>query len=108
MKVLLDQNVNSRFALLLPDHEVISAYKMGWAELKNGDLISSAEAFEFDAIITADKNLQYQQNITGRRISILILKSRYLTWPHISPLGPKVSAVLQDLTPGLFLTITPD
>jgi predicted nuclease of predicted toxin-antitoxin system len=108
MKVLLDQNVNSRFAGLLPGHEVVHAHKMGWAGLTNGDLISSAEASGFDARITADKNLQYQQNLDGRKISILILNSRFLTWPHISPLGPKVSSVLNDLTPGSFLTIMPD
>jgi predicted nuclease of predicted toxin-antitoxin system len=107
MKVLLDQNVNARFASLLPDHDVVHAHKMGWERLSNGDLIAAAEESGFDAVITADKNLRYQQNLSGRRISILVLNSRFLTWPHISLLGPQVSTVLETLPQGAFVLITP-
>ena len=107
MKVLLDHNVNPRYARLLPDHEVRHTYKMGWAELVNGALLATAEAAGFDAIITADKNLQYQQNLSGRRIGILVLNSSRITWPHIEPLAPQVNAALDDLQAGGFVLITP-
>jgi predicted nuclease of predicted toxin-antitoxin system len=71
MRVLLDHNVNPRFARLISGHEVIHAQRMGWQELLNGDRIAKAESSGFDALITADKNLQYQQSLKDRRISIL-------------------------------------
>jgi len=108
MRILLDHNVNPRYARLLPAHEVIHAQKMGWAELLNGDLIATAEAAGFDAMITADKNLQYQQTLTGRKISILVLSSRYITWPHIEPLAPQVNSALDHLLPGSFVKIRPE
>lgn len=61
MRVLLDNNVIPRFARLLPDHQVSHAREMGWTELTNGKLIATAEQQGFDVIVTADKNLQYQQ-----------------------------------------------
>jgi len=58
MRVLLDHNVNPKFAHLLPGHEVSHTYKMGWAGLVNGDLIATAEWEGFDVIVTADKSMQ--------------------------------------------------
>ena len=105
MRVLLDHNVNPRYARLLPKHETLHAQKMSWQELLNGDLISTAEATGFDAIIIADKNLQYQQNLRGRKISIVVLNVIRITWPHIEPLAPLVNEALETLSPGSFVTI---
>lgn len=108
MRILLDHNVNPRYTRLIPGHQVVHAYKVGWAELQNGDLIAAAEAAGFDVMITADKNLQYQQNLAGRKISILVLNSRRITWPHIEPLAPQVVKTLEGLPPGSFITISPE
>jgi predicted nuclease of predicted toxin-antitoxin system len=107
MRLLLDHNVNSRYGRLLPGHEVSHTYKMGWEELLNGELITAAETAGFEVIITADKNLQYQQNLSGRKISIIVLNARGITWQHIEPLAPQVRAALEELTPGSFITIIP-
>lgn len=56
----------------LTTHVVSTAYEMGWAALKNGELLSKAEA-EFDAFITTDQKLRYQQNLSNRRLAILVL-----------------------------------
>ena len=80
---------------------------MGWQELVNGDLLTTAEAKGFEVLITADKNLQYQQNLSGRKISIMVLNSLRITWPHIEPLAPQVNAELYGLGPGSFITISP-
>ena len=107
MRILLDHNVNPRYCRLIPGHEVIHANKLGWAELLNGDLIAKAEESGFEALITADKNLQYQQNLSGRRSSIIILNSKRITWPHIEPLAPQVNEAQKNLAPGSFVTIGP-
>ena len=108
MRVLLDNNVNQRFANLLTGHHVVSARSQGWAELFNGDLISAAEREGFDVLITADKQMQYQQNVSSRRLTILILNSLFIRLGDIAPLAPKVQAGL-DSSPdsGAFLVINP-
>ena len=57
----------------LPGHEVASAQKMGWGGISNGELLDKAEQSGFVVFIVADKNLRYQQNLSGRRIAILEL-----------------------------------
>ena len=58
MRILLDNNVNQRFASLLGDFDVTHARALGWGELLNGTLISAAEVAGFDVMITADKQMQ--------------------------------------------------
>jgi hypothetical protein len=64
----------------LAGHEISMAYEMGWAKLNNGDLLAAADK-SFDAFITTDQNLRYQQNLTGRRLAILVLPTT--SWPEI-------------------------
>jgi predicted nuclease of predicted toxin-antitoxin system len=107
MRVLLDNNVNQGFAQLIKGHEVVHARKMGWAELENGDLIAAAEREGFDVIVTADKQMQYQQTIEGRKISVLVLSARFIKWQDIEPLAPQVQDRLDNGFPkGSFLTIS--
>ncbi|HET6235537.1 MAG TPA: hypothetical protein VFE41_11325 [Acetobacteraceae bacterium] len=78
MKILIDQNVSARLARLLTDHEVIHASAKGWAELTNGDLPTAAEADAFEIFLTADKMIRYQQNLTGRRIALVVMGTNQL------------------------------
>lgn len=78
MKILIDQNVSARLARLLPGHDVVHASRKGWAELTNGELLSAAEVDGFEVMITADQNIRYQQNLTGRRIVLLVLSTNQL------------------------------
>jgi len=54
---------------------------MGWATLTNGELIAAAEGAGFDAMITTDQNLKYQQNLTRKNLGIIVLKTT--SWPRI-------------------------
>lgn len=109
MRVLLDNNVNRDFVRLVQGHELIHARTLGWGELANGDLIATAEAENFDVLITADKQMQYQQSIAGRRIAILVLNSRFIKWSHIAPLAPLVQQNLDSgVEPGAFIVIAPN
>jgi hypothetical protein len=73
VKILFDQGTPVPLRHSLRDHEITTAFERGWQELKNGDLLSTAEAEGFAAIITTDKNLRYQQNLASRRLSIVVL-----------------------------------
>ena len=73
MKILFDQGTPKPLRNYLYPHTVATAFQMGWNTKENGDLITAAEAGGFDLIITTDKNLRYQQNLTKRKISIIVL-----------------------------------
>jgi len=81
MRILFDQGTPVPLRALLSGHSVSTAYEMGWSELANGDLLAAAEA-DFDALITSDQNLRYQQNLTGRRLAILVLPTT--SWPRFA------------------------
>ena len=73
MNILLDHCVPAPLAKLLVGHQVRMAYDLGWSELRNGELISTAEKSNFDILITCDKNWRYQQNLRSRQLAILVL-----------------------------------
>ncbi len=108
MRVLLENNVNHRFGSLLIGHEVIHARTLGWAELFNGDLISAAESGGFEVLIIADKQMQYQQNIRARKISIVVLNCLYIVLAEISERAPQVQGILDlGAEPGAFIVVSP-
>jgi len=76
MRILLDNCIDQRFAALFPAFDIVHARAFGWAAVKNGELIAQAESAGFDALITVDKNLRYQQNIAGRKIAIIVIKPK--------------------------------
>lgn len=102
MRILFDQGTPAPLRHTLADHTVSTAYEMGWAELENGDLLSAAEA-SFDAFITTDQNLRYQQNLAGRRLAILVLPTT--SWPMIQLHVPKIAAAIDALRPGDFVEL---
>ena len=59
----------------LTEYEVKSTLQMGWADLDNGDLLTTAEAAGFTVMLTCDKNIQKQQTMTGRSISLIVLRA---------------------------------
>jgi hypothetical protein len=77
MKILLDECVPWPMHRILSGHECKNAQQMGWSSLKNGDLLKQAER-GFDLFITADQNIRYQQNLSGRKIAILELSTNNL------------------------------
>ena len=100
MKILFDQGTPAPLQRALAGHQVTTAFEKGWSDLQNGDLIRMAEADDFDALITTDQNLKYQQNLRGRKLAILILPT--MSWPKIQKHRDKVSVALNTLKPGEF------
>jgi hypothetical protein len=86
----------------LAGHEISTAYEMGWAKLSNGDLLAAAEK-SFDAFITTDQNLRYQQNLSGRRLAILVLPTT--SWPEIQKHTSVVADSVNALKPGDFVEL---
>ena len=102
MKILFDQGTPAPLRHTLTGHTISTAYEMGWATRENGDLLTAAES-SFDAFITTDQNLRYQQNLIGRRLAILVLPTT--SWPMIQLHLPKVAAAVNALRPGDFVEL---
>jgi hypothetical protein len=75
---------------------------MGWDRLRNGELIRMAEG-SFDVLITSDQNLKYQQNLSGRAISIIVLPTNHLR--AALKLASKIAVALSEVSPGILLEI---
>jgi hypothetical protein len=99
VRILLDQGTPAPLRRELSGHEVLTAYEMGWAQLKNGELLKVAEA-EFEIFITTDQNLRYQQNLSGRQLAILVLPTT--SWPKIRAHTVELIAAVSELQPGEF------
>ena len=102
MKILLDECVPWPMHRLLVGHECRTAQQCGWGGIKNGDLLELAE-MEFPLFITSDQNLRYQQNLAGRRIAILVLKTT--DWRLIRLRVDSVVGAISDLAPGAYLEL---
>jgi len=81
MLILFDHVTPQGVARFLPGHTVIRAKDRGWDTLSNGDLLREAERAGFDVVITADKNMRYQQNIVGRKMALVVLSTPQ--WPIV-------------------------
>ena len=103
MRVLLDTGAPRAIASALLGHTVAESRSLGWDELKNGELLDAAESAGFEVFVTTDKNIRYQQNLSKRRISLVVLgKGR---WRLIRPMLSQVVAVVNAATPGSFMEV---
>jgi hypothetical protein len=102
LKILFDQGTPAPLRKTLAPHSVSTAFEMGWEEVENGDLLAAAEKI-FEAFITTDKNIRYQQNLNGRQLAILVLPTT--SWPEIQKHLPAISDAVNGLGPGDFIEL---
>jgi hypothetical protein len=81
MRILLDHSAPYKLARHLEGHSVSTAEECGWDQLENGDLLAAEEEAGFDLLLTADKNMRYQQNFSGRKIALVVLGNS--PWPVV-------------------------
>ncbi len=98
MRVLFDQGAPVPLRGRLPDHRVETAYERGWSNLRNSALLDRAEAEGFELLVTTDQSLRHQQNLTGRRLSVLVLMST--SWPRIEARADRIVAAIERIAPG--------
>lgn len=84
---------------------VSTAAERGWAQLTNGELLDAAQVAGFDVLITADKNLRYQQNLAARQVAIIELPTNRLR--VVATYAPQVNALLTTISPGAFEIVAP-
>jgi len=91
LKILFDHNLPKRYRQKLPGHEIKTAREMGWEALANGLLLRAAASAGFEAVISADKNLEFQQNLSTLPLPVLVLAVPANT---VAALEPTVNIVL--------------
>ena len=99
MKLLLDECVDQRFAAELTWYDVKTVPQMGWSGIKNGDLLALAEK-NFDVLITVDRNIPFQQNLSKFNIAVLILHAPSNRLADLKLLKPKIISILPVLSKG--------
>ncbi len=104
MKIILDESTPQKSRLLIDNrHIAVTTWFQGWSGLKNGALLAAAEAAGFDLFITADQELNYQQNLTGRRMAILVLSTN--NWGVVKQHINTITAAIDAATPGSFVFV---
>ncbi|HEX8341528.1 MAG TPA: DUF5615 family PIN-like protein [Tepidisphaeraceae bacterium] len=103
MKLLLDENLPHQLRQELPGHDAYTVAFMGWAGVENGALLTLAALSDFDALLTKDTKLQYQQNLTNLPIAVIVLRAAS---NDIDDLRPLIPTVLRALTSDLPKTVT--
>ena len=96
MRILLDESLPKELQSELPGHEVRTVQEMGWASLRNGELLSRCGK-QFDVFLTADQNLQFQQNLKVLPVSVAVLAAKSNRIADLRPLIPKLLDSLSSL-----------
>ncbi|HLK66580.1 MAG TPA: DUF5615 family PIN-like protein [Bryobacteraceae bacterium] len=103
MRILFDQGVPRGLAATLRGHEVTEARKRGWERISNGELLKRAESAGFDLLLTTDKRMRYQQNLSGRTIAIIVLGNS--PWRLVRLHLDKIAAAVNAATPGSYAEV---
>jgi predicted nuclease of predicted toxin-antitoxin system len=105
MRILLDECVPRRLRNLLQEHDCLTVQQMGWGGKRNGVLLALANR-EFDLLLTADHGYEYQQNVTGLRISVVILGGKSNTYESLAPLVPAILEAISGLDSGVVVKLS--
>ena len=99
LRILFDKNVPVGVRRFLPGHDVRTFVEMRWhPQLENGELLNAGETAGFDVTVTSDQNIRYQQNLTGRKLALVVLGSNI--WPIVRDHGAAITTTVEAATPG--------
>ena len=104
MRLLLDECVPKRLKRELPGHDARTVQDLGWAGIKNGALLRLANG-QFDTLLTVDQGIEYQQNLSGLSISVVVMMAPSNDVDDLRPLLPGVEEALIKLRPGEIIRV---
>jgi predicted nuclease of predicted toxin-antitoxin system len=106
MRVLLDEQLPLRLARELTGHDVRTVRQQGWSGLTNGELLKRAAADGFEVLLTADRSLQFQQNLVNSQVAVVVLVAPRNSLKHLLPLVPRALVAISAIRPGEVVRIT--
>lgn len=104
MRILFDQGTPAPLGKYLATHLVETAFELGWSTLRNGDLLARAEEEGFDLLVTTDQNLKYQQNLSTRKIAVVVITTT--SWPRIRKFAELIVQAVDSATPGNYAEVS--
>ena len=105
MRILIDECIDERLRNSLPGHDCQTARYAGLAGLKNGDLLTAAETAKFGVFLTVDQGFEYQQNLSARKLAIIIFQAKSNRLKDLLPLVPACLARIESIQPGQIVSI---
>jgi hypothetical protein len=105
MRILIDECVDEDLRHLLPGHDVQTVRYAGFAGLKNGRLLEAAARAGFVVLLTVDRSVQYQQNLSRLRIALLVISAPSSAIEDIEPRIAAVLEALRTIKPGAIVVI---
>ena len=106
MRVLLDEQLPRQLARLLAGHEVRTVQQVGWAGLKNGELLQRAREAGYSVFLTADQNLAFQQNLQQSGLCVVVVEAASNAMEDLQPLVPEILVVVRRAKPGQIIRVT--
>jgi len=97
-RVLFDHNVPAPLEQFLKRHQIKLADELGWARLKDRELLDSAERGGFDVLLSGDKTIRHEQNMSGRKIALLYMSDHH--WPIVANHVPAIDQAIEQAKPG--------
>jgi hypothetical protein len=104
VRILLDECIDWRLSRAIAGHDVRTAQQMGWAAIKNGELLALASR-RFDAFVTVDRNLSFQQNVQALSIAVIVLHAKTNRLADLLPLVPNLLTAIGSAKPGVVTTV---
>jgi hypothetical protein len=108
MLILLDECLPQRLRRLFAGHDARTAGFMGWCGVRNGTLLALMAEHSFQALLTTDRNLRFQQNLSSAGVAVLVLVAPTNAFEDLAPLMPKVLDALANLQPGDAVEVAAD
>ena len=105
MRILLDEQLPRQLAPYLVGHDARTVQQESWAGLKNGALLTKAEDAGFSVFLTGDQNLEFQQNISQRRLGVVVLCAASNALEDLLPLVPAALAAFETIQPGQLIRV---
>jgi len=105
VRLLLDESLPRKLRRELAPHQVLTVSQLGWSGVSNGALLRRAASEGFAAFVTADRNLEYQQNLSVAGITVVVLIAKTNRLAELAPLLPALREALASLQPGTVVRI---
>jgi len=105
LRVLLDEQLRLALAADLVGHEASTVKDQRWQGLTNGALLERAGDAGFDVLLTADRNLEFQQNLARARVGIVLLEALSNKVEDLRPLLPRALEALESIRPGEIIRV---
>mgnify|MGYP001164571245 FL=1 len=105
MRILLDEQLPRQLAPYLVGHDARTVQQESWAGLKNGELLTQAEDAGFSVFVTGDQNLGFQQNISKRRLGVVVLCAASNALEDLLPLVPAGLTAIATVRPGQLVRV---